>query len=464
MGLISDPDDLRVATELVISTSGKTIQLLVAGNLSTLGVTLKCVYSKMKDLWDDAAYNKYDFPFTPITDEQVELINGWDFADDTTRYLIRTGGWAVKDTGGVSLEEWAGVVTLGTMVAGTQAYFQQTVGAGVAGTNFQLTGAVNQAVKVYGDVTHGNFDYRGTLNLFARKQGQTFASSTLGDIGVGALTYQAYRFPLSNAADSKISTADIGIDANSDGVADVAPYDGMALTWYAAAQERTIGGVAYNFHVVIDANGGTLEQVYEFVQFELRQGASIDIDAGAGTKRGKVTPSLVRFVGDTLYCNSYTTGGVVIDDVQTTDKNRLWFVDDLVAAVRYPYTAVLTLNFGDNLKNDADAVYRVYFTNDDAADAPNGYDFGTANAITAKDDTGTDMASTVSGGSSVALTFAYDTNVQRGAGSEGEDAPITVVAIGLETGQYVKATGTITRSTANVVSLVAPLERNYANA
>jgi hypothetical protein len=73
------------------------------------------------------------------------------------------------------------------------------------------------------------------------------------------------------------------------------------------------------------------------------------------------------------------------------------------------------------------------------------------------------MSGSVSAAASVVKTYAFDTNVQRGAGSAGTDAPITVMAIGLQTGQYVVATTSISRSTANVVSLVAALERNYAN-
>jgi hypothetical protein len=61
------------------------------------------------------------------------------------------------------------------------------------------------------------------------------------------------------------------------------------------------------------------------------------------------------------------------------------------------------------------------------------------------------------------VIFDYDGNIQRGAGSAGTDAPITVVAQGLSNAQYVKATGTIARSTANSISLVSSLERNYSN-
>ena len=73
------------------------------------------------------------------------------------------------------------------------------------------------------------------------------------------------------------------------------------------------------------------------------------------------------------------------------------------------------------------------------------------------------MSGSIDGSAAVTLTYDYDANVQRGAGSASKDAPITVVAIGLATGQYVSATGIIARSTSNVVSLVSPLERNYAN-
>jgi hypothetical protein len=62
----------------------------------------------------------------------------------------------------------------------------------------------------------------------------------------------------------------------------------------------------------------------------------------------------------------------------------------------------------------------------------------------------------------VTHSFNYDSNVQRGAASAGTDAPITCVGIGLITGQFVRATGSIQRSTANSVTLTASLERNYS--
>jgi hypothetical protein len=446
MALIVDPDSLNDGTEIVISTANKTVRLVATGNLSNDGVTIKCVYSKLKELWKSSAtYIKSPFPMTPITDEQFEMVNDWDWYDDTTRYLLRTGGWAVKDSSGVSLEEWAGIISLGSIGSSDQAYFQQVAAA--ASTNFQLTGPVNQAVKVYGDATHGNFDYRSHFAIFCRIYQKSYALSQLSDIGVTTLSYQAYRFPLANAADIKITHDDTAVDGD-------APYTGMSITWYASAQQRDIGGTNRDFHIIIDGNSGTAEEIYEFVQRALRK--TSDIDDGAGTKIGNVTSALLKFVGDTLYTRLQSEGGVFIDNYVAADINRIIFVDDTGTERTFPYTSALTISFGDNLKNDADAIYSVFFTTN-----PSG-NFGTDNAVVVDDADDADMSGSVGGSSSVQLTFAYDTNNQGGR-TPATDAAITVVGIGLETGQYVKATGTIQRSNSNSVSLVAPLERNYQN-
>ena len=106
--------------------------------------------------------------------------------------------------------------------------------------DFNLTGAVNQAVQIYNDADGDgvfsptdplDYDYSSYFKLFIREQGNTYATSQLSDIGVTSLASQVYRFPLTDSDDSKISVADTGIDANSDGTADVAPYSGMSITW-----------------------------------------------------------------------------------------------------------------------------------------------------------------------------------------------------------------------------------------
>ena len=66
------------------------------------------------------------------------------------------------------------------------------------------------------------------------------------------------------------------------------------------------------------------------------------------------------------------------------------------------------------------------------------------------------------GGASIGFDFDYDNNVQAGR-TTATDAKVTVRAIGLETAQFIETTGTITRATGLVFSLVSSLERNYSN-
>jgi len=541
MALITDPDLLNQGVEVTITPGSLTIALAEAGNLSEDGATLKAIYSFLKEEWrNDPSLIRYDFPMTPITDEQMQIgvssrNNGWNWANTTTRQLIRTGGWQEVNGSGTVTAEYAGVISLGTLNAGTQVYYQQ-VNAGST-TDFILEGVVNQAVQVYNST--GPVDTRSYLKLFAREQGDTYASSQLSDIGVTTMTYQVYRFPLATGDDIKITTADVDIDANSDGTADVAPYDGMSITFHDSAQSRTIGTTSYNFGVIINGNNGTAEQIYEFVQWSLRQ--TVDIDADSSTLAGRIAPELLRFVGDTLETLFVTNpdaggGGVFIDNFQTSDINRLVFRDNTNTTRTFPFTANLSINFSTTLQSDSAAIYRVFFTNDDAGDNA-GNDFGTAGAIiprsnldyettnrartsniatlttstthglsigdvveiegvtgseyngvfvvlsvpttttftytsTAADegstaDTGGTvyrlMGGLVDGESSIQYGYDYDTNDQRGAASAEEIAPITVVAIGLGNAQYVLATGNIERSNANIVTLTAPTERNYAN-
>lgn len=495
LNIITDPDSLNQGTEVTINTSAKTIKLNVAGNLDANGVTLKCLYSFLKEEWKNSStLIKFPFPMTPITDEQFEFYNGWNLdktgsGSSYTPNLIRTGGWAVKHpTTGKDSERWAGVITLGALGDTDQVYFQQVDTLATDNTtNFVLTKTVNQAVQFYSDPngdenTSDGYNYSQYFKLFCREWSKTYASSTLNDIGVTTLTYQAYRFPLTNATDTKISL--LGVTEGS-AAGNVWPYSEMDITWYANAQLRTgflTPANAY-FKVIIDGDNASnsaanpsAEQIYAFTQAKLRQ--NININSGNGTantsanvKIGKVVPEKLLFVGDELRTLGQSTGqeGVAIDNYNDVDINRLKFAGyDLATggnafpSISFPFTAVLTLNFGENLKNDPNAIYRVFFTNDELG-ANVGNNYGTANAIIVKTKSGVDMANLISGISSVTLSYDYDGNNQRGGASAGNVVPITVVAIGLGTAQYVSATGTIEKTVTNTVSLVAPLERNYEN-
>lgn len=447
MAIISDPSDLIVDVNVVFYPETKKIELVTGGTFSDDGVTLQCVYSYTKERWKvDTELIKYPFPFIAITAEQFEIISDWDWATGTTINYIRDGGWALKDGAGASQEEYMNLTTLGSFndhLTDT-AYYQQEING--LGTSTVYPGEVNQAIKIYGDATHGNFDYRNYFKIFLREQGKLYDFYDLIDEqNLSDLTYKKYALPLSNSIDLKITQDDNVISGST-------PYTNMSITWYETPQQRTIGSSTYNFSIIVDGANGTAEQIYSYVAYELRQLS--DIDAGAGIVSGYTAEEMLEFVGDTLRTLSTSGGteGIYIDNFLPADTNRLVFTDNTDTARQFPYVAAGSILFNDNLVNDPDSTYWVFFTD--------GYDTSGATIINDNDDI--PISGLTSSNSEIAFSFDYDGNIQGGR-TPGTDAPYTAVAIGLSTGQYVKTTGSILRSTANVINFVAALERNYSN-
>ena len=477
MAKITDPDQLNQGTEVEFITGSKLIRLNVAGNLETgndNGVSFQALYSFTKEEWkDDNNLVKFPFPFISITTEQFELINGWNFSGSladvsASQYLLRDGGWAVVNSAGNNTEEWMNLTTLGAFNAATdQAYYYQALNGNIPDTIYPA--AVNQGIRLYASASDDdqNFDYRTFFKIYLREQGKTYGFyDLLTEQNLTTLTYRKFALPLTNANDLNISATD-------DQITGSAPYTGMSISYYTESQARTIGAESRNFHVIIDGNSGTKQQIYEFVQKQLRSGSGYDINSTDNFPNGvtgSVAEELLEFSGDTLKTkfqssvggDSAISGGVFIDNFATADTNTITFVDDLNEERTFPFVAAGNLLFNDNLTGDNAAIYKLFFTNDNAGD-DTGRDFGTQNAIIINNNSGAPITGSVSGTASIAFDYDYDNNIQRGDASSGSDVPFTGVALGLGTAQYVVTTGTWTRSTTNTVNFVAALERNYSN-
>ena len=464
MAIINDPGLLNQGIEVVFDTTARTIQLIEAGNLDDGGVTLQALYSFTKQEWrTDDELVKFPFPFVAITGEQFELVNGWDFLNDTTKNFIRDAGWALRDNTGVAVEEYMNITSLGLFddPAVDQAYYLQEEG----GTPDQivLPGEVNQAIQIFSAPGLDNFNYRDFFRIFLREEGKTYGFYDLNaEQNIAQLTFRKFALPLINAVDLNYPISDTDIDSNSDGDADVAPYSGMSIEYFDTDQSRTLGATGtFNFRIIIDGNQGTATQIYQFVQWSLRQEGNINENGLTDPVRGDTAEELLEFIGDTLRTKLVGGNrGVFIDNFRAEDTNNLEFTDNTGNIRIFPFVAAGSINFNDNLQNDVSASYFVFFTNDEAGDDA-GNNFGTAGAIIIEDNDGLPLTGSVDGQSSIGFSYDYDGNIQRGSASSGSDAPFTAVAIGLDTAQYVVTTGTISRSTANIINFVAALERNY---
>jgi hypothetical protein len=444
---IIDPDLLVVNTNLTINTTARTFTLTAAGSLVAKdGVTLQAVFSKFYELWETADYNRFPFPMYAIDPRSGQFIlgfdgasyNGWRPANDTTREMIRDAGWSEFSSGGALQRQYLGVVSLGDVNTGAQAYYQRASGG--SAINFPFTDEVNAAVQVFGDASNGNFDTRTYFRAFVREQGYTFTEASLTDIAETGTGPFKLAFALSNVPDLKIQANDAAMTGT--------PYSSITVTYYNTDQNRTIGGTAYPFRIVIDGANATAEQIYTKVQYLLRQNS--DIDSGAGTVTGKTADPLLRFVGDALI----TATGVYIDNFNSSDINRITFTDKNGVARNFPFTAAGSLQFNTPLVG---GYYRMYFTTLPGASN----DWGESGAVTVNDASGNPIAGTITAGT-LSWTFDYDGNVQGGR-TAGTNAAVTIVAGKPGSAKPVTANATIARAVGQTFTVVAEADRAYLN-
>lgn len=437
---------LLTSTEVTIDPVGQTVKLNIAGNMTTDGVSLRTLYAFLKLQWKgSAALITYPFPMVAITNTKFDFVSGWNFLDTTSRNLIRDGGWSVKNPADniTSYEEWMNFNTVGAIGATEQVYYTQSGAAGSStGTPITYTGVANAAIKVYGDATHGAFDYRSNFTAYVRSQGKTYDIENLANIGLTTLSYGSYFFPLVTGTDSTVTDTDSTIDT-------AAIYTGMSITYNATAITRTIAGTAYSFTVNIAGNGGTRQQVYQYVQRQLRKSTTINSTTPA--MLGATATSLLKMVGTQLV----TSTGVYIDNLAATEADFVDFYDNTAIKRNASYQAAGIIQFNTILTNDVDAIYRVYFTSTFGTSLT-----GAPAAVLVNDASGTAISGTVSGKTSLTFSFDYDGNVQGGR-TASTDAAVTIVALGIISGQYTTMTGTITRSIANRFYIASSAERNY---
>jgi hypothetical protein len=441
---------LNVGTELTIDEAAKTFTLNAAGNLVAKdGVTLQALYSKFVELWATPSYQDSPFPMYAIDALSGQFqfgtdgatFNGWKPANDTTRQMLRDGGWSEYNAAGQLARQHVGIVGLGTVSPGAQLYYQKVLDG--AASNFTFTDQCNEGIQVYGDATNGNFDSRVYFKSYVREYGKKYKDSVLADTGKTSTGAFLVNMLLSNEDDLKIQANDAAMTG--------APYNGITVSYYTANQTRLIGGTNRNFKIIINGNNATLEQIYTKIQYLLRQPTNINASGTAGVKTGKIQNELLRFVGDTLV----TSQSVYIDNIQPADSNRIEFYDDSNTLRTNPYTAAGTMTFNAPLQG-AGSSYRLIFTTLPGA----GNDFGESGAVTVNDASGTPITGTISG-ASISFTFDYDGNVQGGR-TAGTDAAVTLIGIRPGSGKYVAASGTLTRSKSIALSLVAETDRVYA--
>ena len=305
-----------------------------------------------------------DFDFTGPVNEAVRFYNligdlsGDTPAFATTTTITRTTGSFVTDGFVVG-----GQITIINSTSNDGTYELSAVSA----TSMTITTTWTAEAWGTTEIIVNN-DNAMTLRLRVRDGdpfGKTFAQANLASAGKDILGNFVYSFPLANSTDLKIAATDATITGNT-------PYTGMTITYYATPQSKSglVGG-SFNFGIVINGNNGTAQEVYEFVQYQLRQ--TSDIDNDGDTAIGRAMDGLMRFVGDALEVGSADGGltfptnpdgggsGVFIDNLNASSKNDVSFYDNTGTSRAFPETIAVTLDFNATLENDTAAEYDLFY-------------------------------------------------------------------------------------------------------
>jgi hypothetical protein len=223
--------------------------------------------------------------------------------------------------------------------------------------------------------------------------------------------------------------------------------------------KRTINSVVYGYHWRLFGNGADVGDAFQFIQRELRSEVNIDdgpnFNGARSWNRGDVTDLLMTYASPTAVGLD-----LYIDDIDPNNANDTSFQDACGTSRAPSFISAGTITFNANLQGDANAIYRMFFADADGTPG-NGDEYGSVGAILVQDSNGVDISGNVGGASSVSFDFDYDGNTQGGR-TPATNAAIVLVAIGLDTAQFVRLDGTITRATGLTFALVSSLERNYS--
>ena len=190
-----------------------------------------------------------------------------------------------------------------------------------------------------------------------------------------------------SGVDGAITSSGSSLTTAAAGIPTDGTYDGGTLTVYegtTAVGTYTIGTITVSDTVPITTTfsetltdvsfslqrsspvEATAEQIYEKVQYLLRQASNIN--QASQDVVGKTADGLLRFVGDTLEAGQAIPlnpagggSGVNVVGFSTNDTNRITLYDNSSTARSFPFVAAGSINFNNNLQNDSNAQFWMFY-------------------------------------------------------------------------------------------------------
>jgi hypothetical protein len=269
------------------------------------------------------------------------------------------------------------------------------VGIGVSGAagmdnkvfRFPLANATDLKIAATDATIDGSSPYTAmTIRYFDQAFNREVDSATNRDFGI------VIDVGTHSGVDGSFTAAGTVLTSAEGGIVDDGRYEGGTLRIHEGTDENTVftidTGAAAITATTITITGGTftatesnisftaqratpvvatIEEIYEFVQRQLRLDSDIDITDQVVV--GRTADEMLTFVGDALRCGEQIPNnpqgggsGVIIEGFDSNDTNDLSFFDNTGVSRTFPFVAAGTINFNLNLQNDTGpAEYFMFF-------------------------------------------------------------------------------------------------------
>jgi len=133
------------------------------------------------------------FNFKAVGPDSIFFLDDAEIVDSSSEDNWKGAGIRYLTSSDVVSAEWCSVKSAGTIPTGATGKYQQVDGSST--TDLRATGAVNQIIKVYGDSTHGNFDYRGHLVVKYQVNGYREVRANVLDLA-GVSTLEPFEYSI----------------------------------------------------------------------------------------------------------------------------------------------------------------------------------------------------------------------------------------------------------------------------
>ena len=269
---------LIFGSNVVIDTVAKTVAV-------SANTTVQNLYNALNEFWrDQSALQNVKFPVVTNGPNSFTFIDDWELTSGSFQYLSRDGV-RYLNTSGTRTAAWAAILTAGN-VTGLTAEIQQVEGA--APVDAANSGAVDQLFQIYGDASHGNFDYSNYMYIKYQANGYDEAGLNVVD-QYGQLEDQLYVVAIQPSQLADFTGGDpapVGLSITDHGISPV--------SWNGKSWSITI----------IDTGGNTGEAIHRWLNYNKSLDATFQgfepfnlfdmvVDAGATyeTRRGTIIGS-----------------------------------------------------------------------------------------------------------------------------------------------------------------------------